>query len=182
MRTINPESSLAEEIEQTGFICLKCGTCCKETDPDSNLVITGPDEIRMIMEGTGLSFEEIVRPYPELIIDSGRQYTFGWVLRHVGDHCMFLKDNCCMIYNFRPWICRTFPFMISEEKLDVYLCPGTGKSRKTKHSGNLVLNLYKRLEYEKKQENSIRMILQSNIIPTDRPVVIDEEGIKDYYG
>ena len=84
----------------------------------------------MIMEGTGLSFEEIVRPYPELIIDSGRQYTFGWVLRHVGDHCMFLKDNCCMIYNFRPWICRTFPFMISEEKLDCLFVPWNRKKQK----------------------------------------------------
>jgi uncharacterized protein len=174
--------SLIKKIEDTGFNCIRCGTCCKENEPGSNIVMIGPEEVRKIMEGTGLSFQEIVRPYPDMINHSGSEYTFGWMIRHSGDHCMFLEDDHCKIYKFRPWICRTYPFMLTENGMEVFPCNGIGKCLKSENSNMIAEYLIQRQAYEKSQEDRIRLILNSNIIPTDRPVVIDEEGIKDYYG
>jgi len=46
--------------------------------------------------------------------------------------CIFLRDKACSIYEFRPLICRFYPFRLYLKK-DVYVfnytdeCPGIGK-------------------------------------------------------
>ncbi|MDD1724874.1 MAG: YkgJ family cysteine cluster protein [Methanospirillum sp.] len=173
---------MTDQIRDTGFSCLSCGSCCRETEPGSNLVMVGPEEIRRMMDASGLAFEEIVTPYPSKIHDSGREYTFGWVIRRKEDHCMFLRDNTCLIYASRPWICRTYPFMLTEEGLKVHPCLGIGSLKETERPLDLAFTLCMRLDYEQEEEDRIREILQSAIVPEDRPVVIDGEGIKEYYG
>jgi uncharacterized protein len=142
----------------------------------------GPDEISRIMEGSNLSFEEIVEPYPERICESGKNYTFGWIIRRIGDHCMFLSDNRCTIYNARPWICRTYPFMLDEEGLKVHPCFGLQTTGEIEEPLDIALNVLKRWEYEQQDEEKIRNYLRTKTIPTGRPVVIDGEGIKEYHG
>jgi Fe-S-cluster containining protein len=89
--------------------------------------MVGREEISTIMKSTGLSFEEIVVPYPDRIVEGGRTYTFGWVLRRNGDRCQFLKESGCAIYESRPWICRTYPFMLDEDGLSIHPCEGGGR-------------------------------------------------------
>ncbi len=179
---MNSSPSLAAQISETGFSCRQCGSCCRETEPGSNLVMVGQEEISRIMQSTGLSFEEIVEPYPDRICEGDRDYTFGWVLRRTGDGCRFLHGSICQIYEDRPWICRTYPFMLDENGLSVHPCEGTGQGIKTPDAVDIAFDLCRRYAYEQEQDERIRMIIQEVTIPAGRPVVIDAEGIKDYHG
>ncbi len=179
---MNCEPSLADQIRRTGFFCTRCGSCCRETEPGSNLVMVGREEISTIMKSTGLSFEEIVVPYPDRIVEGGRTYTFGWVLRRNGDRCQFLKESGCAIYESRPWICRTYPFMLDEDGLSIHPCEGGGRKRDSADAVGIAFDLCRRYTYEQEQDEKIRSVLQSEVIPADRPVVIDTEGIWEYHG
>lgn len=174
--------SLVGAIKETGFSCTRCGTCCKESEPGSNLVMVGPEEISRIIERSGLSFEDIVEPYPDRIQEGGKDYTFGWVLRRKNDQCMFLERNRCIIYEVRPWICQTYPFMLDNSGLSVHPCEGIRTVNHTNDAQEMALNLEKRLEYEQDQDDKILKILSSHSIPAGKPVVIDAEGIKEYHG
>ena len=72
--------------------------------------------------------------------------------------------------------------MLMDNELVIYPCQGIIKGKKTKEPERIAKDLYFRFEYEICQEDRIRAVFNSHIIPTGRPVVIDEEGIKDYYG
>jgi len=144
--------------------------------------MVGCEEISKIMTSTGLSFEEIVEPYPDRIVEGDRTYTFGWVLRRNGDRCQFLKESGCAIYESRPWICRTYPFMLDEQGLTIHPCEGTGRNKESADAVGIAFDLCRRYAYEQEQEEKIRSILQSEGIPAGRPVVIDTEGIKEYHG
>lgn len=138
---------LASEIEKIGFKCNKCGACCtRQDDVDEdgwadNAVVAYPFEIRRIMEVTGLSWLEVVKPpvFGE-VDDKGRMHTFEWHLMQkcIGGHgmvkgqevyvCRFLKDKRCTIYECRPLLCRTYPFYMSDRNLCVGPCEGLGVS------------------------------------------------------
>lgn len=179
---MNPSKSLYDRIRSTGFSCVQCGSCCREIEPGSNLVMVGPEEISSIMEGSGLSFEDIAEPFPDRISESGRDYTFGWVIRRSGNHCRFLDNDRCMIYENRPWICRTYPFMVDDNGLSAYACEGIGTVKDSEEALDLAFDLCKRREYERGQDDKIRNFLSSHVIPAGKPVVIDAEGIKEYHG
>ncbi|WP_146199823.1 YkgJ family cysteine cluster protein [Methanospirillum stamsii] len=174
--------SLAQKILENRFSCQCCGACCTEYEPGSNRVMVSPEEIHRIMEGSGLSFEEIAEPYPERIQESGRDYTFGWVIRQKGNHCMFLSESRCTIYQNRPWICRTYPFMLDNDDLIVHPCSGLNRADSIEDPKDIALNLLKRQEFEHADEDRIRNIFATKTIPAGKPVVIDGEGIKEYHG
>ena len=173
---------LADRIREAGFSCLRCGSCCRETEPGSNLVMVGQEEISDIMELTGLSFGEIAEPYPDRILEGDLDYTFGWVLRRTGDRCRFLDESSCQIYPVRPWICRTYPFMLDENDLTIHPCEGTGQNVGSGDAEKIAQDICRRYAYEQEQDEKIRAIVRSGTIPAGRPVVIDAEGIKDYHG
>jgi len=56
-------------------------------------------------------------------------------LNYTDRDCPFLEDNCCIVYQARPWQCRTWPFWpenmdktVWEREVALY-CPGVGKGR-----------------------------------------------------
>ena len=115
---MEPETALAARIKAIGFQCQGCSDCCRRVADESNLVMVGPPEIRQLCSATGRAWREIAEPYPEFIEDGqGMRYTFGWCLKRTADRCMFLEDDRCAVYDHRPWICRTYPFMLGEEGL-----------------------------------------------------------------
>lgn len=144
--------------------------------------MVSPEEIHRIAEGSNRSFEEIVEPYPERICESGKDYTFGWILRQKDDHCMFLSENRCTIYENRPWICRTYPFMLDDDELAVHPCSGIQTGDEGDNAVDIAWDLLKRREFEEQDEEKIRTVLRTETIPAGRPVVIDGEGIKEYHG
>ncbi len=100
-------------MERIKFRCLEdCGLCC------SYKVALLPEDIRRIVE-KGYRKDEFS--------DN------GFLLKKRG-YCVFLgKDLKCKIYNDRPAYCRSFPFYVEEDGIDVNLsCPGIGKGNEFK--------------------------------------------------
>ena len=109
---------LVAALKETGFSCGMCGECCRMNTTDSNLIIMSASEVREIMAATGLSWDEVAEPYPDLLEEDGVSYTFDWCIRRNPEgtrSCVFQgADNRCTIYEHRPWICRTYPLMLAD--------------------------------------------------------------------
>lgn len=175
-------TSLHTQIQKTHFSCHRCGTCCRETEPGSNIVMVSPGEVRVIMKRTGLLFDDLAEPYPDTIREGEREYTFGWAIRRRDDRCIFLENNCCSIYDVRPWICRTYPFMLENGSLSVYPCAGITPepSGRMNHetAERITSDLESRQTAEYEEEEQIRKVFSHAEIPPGKRVVIDGEGIR----
>jgi len=136
--------NLEENLKKIGFTCRMCAECC--SGPDNEVMVT-PDEIEVLMQASGLFFSEIAEPYPEWFPkkDGGR-FTLGWILkRGQNGNCMFLKDMHCSVYQARPHICRTYPFMLNNGELIISECKGcTGEPMTDKDAAALARALYER--------------------------------------
>jgi hypothetical protein len=173
---------IAGKIQEIGFSCLQCSTCCREIEENSNLVMVMPGEIRAIMNHTGLSWQEIVDPYPQPVGSGLPTYTIGWTLKRQAASCCFLKDHICMIHSHRPWICRTYPFMLDDDKLVISPCPGLGKEIHPDIACIIADTLLRRKQIEESEEAAIKKILTTLEFRKDNFVVIDSEGIKTISG
>jgi hypothetical protein len=171
---------LKGKIKETGFSCRMCGECCIQVSENSNLVMVNAPEIRKIMEGTGLSWEEVAEPYPEILeTDTGESFTFGWCLKRKGDRCRFLDENCrCSIYEFRPLICRTYPFMLDGPELLVFECPGAGVPVEDREAEEIAGELIRRADFECEEFGKIRRIFSSARLSGEKMNIIDSEGVK----
>jgi len=88
---MNYESICLEILKN--YNCTKCGFCCKKT----NLFLTN-DELKVICDKLKIREESIKtkKGYNNyLILDTP---------------CPFLKNNICTVHEFRPYVCRVFPF------------------------------------------------------------------------
>ncbi|MDF1558533.1 MAG: YkgJ family cysteine cluster protein, partial [ANME-2 cluster archaeon] len=122
-----------------GFKCMKCGWCCCP-DPEfeieildihrpSNAISVLPRDIRAIQDATGLYLLDVVEPDIYSCIRGEKMLSTGWILKRKHDGtCWFFDDdrNLCTIYEYRPLICRVFPFFLdSSGMLVVRHCYGT---------------------------------------------------------
>jgi hypothetical protein len=125
----NVVESLAEKVAASRFRCQRCGKCCKSEFGDNTVTIF-PSEIRTIMKATGLEWLDVVRPNESQDMDDNGQYhTFEWALRRKSNgECRFLEDGKCVVYEHRPFICRTYPMRLESGRLEVelYDCEGVG--------------------------------------------------------
>ncbi len=172
---------LINRITETGFKCTRGGSCCTRICADSNLVMVSAPEVRKIMEATGLEWNEVVKPYPETLeAPGGGRYTFAWCLRRDEEKCIFLEENGkkCRIYENRPWICRTYPFMLGDEDLLIFECPHPG-NKITREDAQVILNeITKRRKHEEMEIETITKIFEKTVIPPGSLIVIDSEGVK----
>ncbi|MCE8425640.1 MAG: YkgJ family cysteine cluster protein [Candidatus Methanoperedens sp.] len=144
------ESFLSHEIRAVGFKCTRCARCCT-SDHGDNIVAVFPFEIRKICENTGKKAEDIVIPTPSLDKDKeGNIHTFEWVIRNDGD-CIFLKNSLCKIYEWRPYICKTYPFYLQEGNLMISECDGIGEPISLEESQKLAAMLKERYITEIKE-------------------------------
>jgi len=74
-----------------------CGKCCYYDN-----IQVSPSDIKRIIENTSYTDEDLAKL---LTIKNDKV-----VLNGKPDGCPFLKDNSCMIYDFRPDCCYMFPF------------------------------------------------------------------------
>ncbi len=185
MSSIIPDISfIREEISKTGFVCLKCGACCTEIEKDSNIVMVTRNEVKRISKISNKVFDEIAEPYPGRITSGDKTFTFGWALRRKEGRCIFLNNNRCEVYLARPWICRTYPFMIVDGRVCVSECGGLGLQNpeidplETLDMINTLTNdLIERFKAELEEEKRIEEIMKTQQIPDRTPVVIDGEGM-----
>ncbi len=176
-------TSIATEIQRLGFQCVGCGECCTDTDEGSALVMVSPDEIRAIMKVTGLLWNEIAEPFPEMTNIEGKEVTFEWTLIRHNSQCRFLIGGKCSVYDARPWICRTYPFNLEDEKLSIpSLCQGIGLPICKREAQMLADDLLNRAEAERLEEDKIAFYLQYLSQSAGTNLVIDGEGIKSIYG
>ncbi|EHQ34887.1 YkgJ family cysteine cluster protein [Methanoplanus limicola] len=181
-------SEKSEEIKlkilKTGFKCKLCGDCCRRVSEDSNLVLVSAPEIRKIMENTGQSWSEIAEPYPDFLKqEDGTEYTFNWALKREGSRCIFLNESGrCRIYDIRPDICRTYPFMIQDGELLAFECPGIGEENNSKKDTRILAeDLICREENEDEDFRKIEenyLLFNGDCNKKNKKYVIDSEGAK----
>jgi Fe-S-cluster containining protein len=177
------EGGLAALLETLGFSCTRCGECCRGESTDDHLVLVTPPEVRGIIGVSGGSWEETAEPFPCFTRHGeAGSHTFEWCLKREGFRCGFLgEEGDCRVYSARPWICRTYPFVLDEGCLVVYPCPGLGKGMTPAEAGTLAADLRARDRFEREEEDRVREVLAENPLPPER-VVIDGEGVKVLYG
>jgi len=171
--------SLTAEIESIGFRCTGCGDCCRRCSEDSDLVMVSPVEVRRIATARAQSPDEIAEPFPEsLDLGNGTTLTFEWALKRSDQHCLFLEGNRCAIYPHRPWICRTYPFMLEGDDLRVFPCPGIGAWMERADAEDMARLLLARRDAEEEEERRIKSVLESVSLPEGQRILIDGEGMK----
>lgn len=171
---------LTDRIFRLGFSCRRCTACCSAVEKDSNLVLVSAPEVRVIQEATAMAWEDVCEPYPEMIDDAaGCRYTLAWALRRTGGHCVFLtNDGLCAIYEHRPWICRTYPFMLDREELVAFTCPGICDPCTKEEAATLADELIQRRDFEEEDAMQVQENLETATLPPAGTVVVDSEGVK----
>lgn len=178
MNTTMKHEELCRRIQEIGFSCSRCGGCCRGTGEDANLVMVSPEEIDAIVEGTGRPAGYFTGPYPESIpTQSGGSITFERCLRRTPEGCLFFSGGSCLIYPSRPWICRTYPFMLEDGELLVFPCEGLGKEITESQADLLAREIVIRCDEERKEEDRVRLILKEGKIRDGTNVLIDGRGI-----
>lgn len=169
---------LADEVMEVGFACTRCGACCTEVSGDSNLVIVSPSEVRAVAGAAGVPAGEVADPYPEFLDrENGRRFTFDWCLKREEGRCRFLDEGRCRVYAARPWICRTYPFMLDGDRLIVSECPGIGRQMEREAAVALARDLLERQRAEIREEAGIREVMKAVPVPSGSVAVIDSEGV-----
>jgi hypothetical protein len=141
--------------------------------------MAGPDEIRAIASRYGYSWEDIAEPYPEVITGRrGETFTIGWVLRRQHGRCRFSLPGTCEIYETRPWICMTYPFMLDGDRLVVFPCPGIGSPIAPDDARTLAENLIRRRISENKESEKVKQCINRCAIPCGYFSVVDTDGLK----
>ncbi|MGB8215990.1 MAG: YkgJ family cysteine cluster protein [Candidatus Methanoperedens sp.] len=147
------------DILKSGFSCARCGWCCHENFSiritedilrPSNAISIFPDDIRRIIKGTGVKWDEVAQPdIYSCLSDGDKIYAIGWLLRrNDAEDCVFYKEGACTIYEFRPMICRCYPFFMGERGVEMMHCEGLGKEMASESAEGMALAL-KRYEMKK---------------------------------
>jgi Fe-S-cluster containining protein len=138
-----------------------------------------PAEVRAIADHSGLPLEEVAEPYPdEITLSSGTRCSFEWALRTTDGTCIFLEEGGCRIYPVRPWICRTYPFMLADTSVVQSACPGLGKEITEEEARALACDLIRRREVERTEENQVQVHGRQLNQVKGRHILIDGEGVK----
>ena len=114
------------------------------------------------------------------------EYTLAWVIRREEGRCRFFTDSGCSIYDVRPWICRTYPFMLENGRISVSPCAGV-RSEQTQTAElplvrQLAVDLLDRQKAEDEEEKHVAEVLGRVKIPRGQFVVIDGEGMRTING
>lgn len=170
--------ALASEIERVGFACTRCGDCCRGVGEDGSLVMVGRAEARRVAAAAGLPFVGAVVPFPGEIEVRGRACRLGWALARNGEGaCRFHDGDRCAVYDARPWICRTYPFMLDGDRLVVSECPGLGTPIVEDVARALAADLLARRAAEEDEAERVRCVVASAELPLDGMLVVDAEGV-----
>jgi Fe-S-cluster containining protein len=102
---------VAEEVkkepwfsEGLRFKCTGCGKCCTGSP---GYVFLSPTDLERLADHFALSTTEFAAKYTYKVDEK-----LSLLDRPGSDHCIFLKDKQCTVYEARPSQCRTFPWWI----------------------------------------------------------------------
>ena len=103
-----------------------CANCCKLSN---GFVFLTDEEALMISENLGISEDDFLQHFTRIVDDQ------LCLVDGEDEHCVFLEDHKCNIYDVRPLQCRTYPFWPENLKsksrwqLTKDECPGIGKGK-----------------------------------------------------
>ncbi|GHV20990.1 zinc/iron-chelating domain-containing protein [Planctomycetales bacterium] len=109
------------------FTCVACGNCCRGRD---GYVWISEDEVAMLAPTQKLTVENFYRKFARQVCGQ-----LALIDNEDGD-CIFLTNNQCSVYEFRPRQCRTFPWwdslLTSPEKWreNPNNCPGINHGKR----------------------------------------------------
>ena len=110
------------------FSCERCALCCGDTDQKTRRILILESEADDISKRTQIDIEKFTE-------NDNRCKPYSYQIKKTENRkCIFLRDKACSIYEFRPLICRFYPFRLDFKK-DVYVfnytneCPGIGKGK-----------------------------------------------------
>ena len=86
------------------FQCTGCGKCC--TGSPGYVFLSHLDLDRLATH-FAMSSEEFCKTYTHRVDEK-----LSLLERPGSDHCIFLKNNQCSVYDARPQQCRTFPWWV----------------------------------------------------------------------
>lgn len=175
--------ALASELMAIGFSCTGCGACCRGDGADDGTVMIGAEETRRLVSASGRVWDEVASPYPAWTRGpDGVLVTVNWRIRHEADRCIFHGPGGCAVYAARPWICRTYPFMLGDEGLIVSDCPGLGGQIAREEALELADALIERRRAEDREAEVMAGHLGQFSPGRAERVVIDTEGVKPVHG
>lgn len=137
------------------FECTGCAACC--TQENMLVTLTGTDIVRIAklldltatellraidfyILGENESVPRGLRKIPSVETEKGRAYVALKKIEDTG--CIFLSENKCMIYPYRPGVCKSFPFVFGRKNGELawglnamkHICPGLGEGDYVKAS------------------------------------------------
>jgi Fe-S-cluster containining protein len=109
------------------FQCVKCGICCGDTKEKTRHILLLRTEAKQIAKAT-------LQPILEFTVKIKDKAPYSYEMKKTEDgKCIFLENNCCIIYTVRPLICRFYPFELKIAHSGKYMflytpeCPGINK-------------------------------------------------------
>jgi Fe-S-cluster containining protein len=170
--------TIAREIAEIGFHCQRCGRCCRAEEDTRGFVMVDPEEVMQILGATGRSWDQVAVPYPEFMeCAGGRRITLSWCLRCTEGKCAFFDGKGCSVYPHRPWICRTYPFVLEDGCLRVSACAGIGQPITAGEARTIARDLIARSRAEAIEENGLQRILADLPVLEQGTYVVDSRGI-----
>ncbi len=98
-----------------GFSCELCAQCCK-----GRIIVLYDRDVERLLEA---GFSDFYEEAGELELRlTGAKYRMK--LKENGE-CIFLEDDRCVAYEYRPDTCRRYPFIVGEDFILASIsCPG----------------------------------------------------------
>jgi Fe-S-cluster containining protein len=122
------------------FECNKCALCCGNTKDKTRHILILENEAEEIRKQTNSNINDFC-----FEIKDQQPYRFEMEKQQDGK-CFFLKQNTCNIYNFRPLICRFYPFELKfDEKQQKYVFTATTECPAVNHGKRLTQMYFKTL-------------------------------------
>ncbi|MDH7510978.1 MAG: YkgJ family cysteine cluster protein [Methanolinea sp.] len=109
-----PMEELVDIIMDVGFSCDLCARCC--TRAFNGHVLLLDDEAAWIADWDPAALEPV--PVFDFCDQEGTFYVSGYTIRTLQDRdgsCWFLDRERCRVYEFRPRVCRIYPYMLHRE-------------------------------------------------------------------
>jgi Fe-S-cluster containining protein len=103
--------------------CIKCGTCCGDTENQIRRVLLTEKDIKRIQK---LGYKDF--------FNHANKDVFLGIMKKKKGKCIFYGENGCKIYKERALLCHMYPFWI-ERKDDIFFikvseqCPGLNKGK-----------------------------------------------------
>ena len=93
------------------FDCSKCGLCCGDTSQKVRRVLMLMSDVEKILDNAGQPMSHFA-----IKVHGNEPYIYEMRKNPVDGKCVFLKDNQCTIYEFRPLICRFYPVELKTDE------------------------------------------------------------------